>query len=181
MEQDPLKAAWQGITDKSKTDVELKTMLQEKSHPVLKRIRKQLIIEAIAFAAFLLVYFDFFDGDRKPLYANVLLVMAVGFALIHNVIGYRFTRQPVKGDNLQQSLNNQLSTVKTYAIVSVLSRVLVAACLLIFFLSVVTFNAGKYWMLAVVVLIFMIQMALLSWLWIGRIRQIKGTAESFAS
>ena len=181
MEQYPLKAAWQGITDKSKTDTELKTMLQEKSHPVLKRIRKQLIIETVGFAAFLLVYYDFFDGDRKPLYTNVLLVMAVGFALMHNVIGYRFTKQPVKGDNIQQSLNNQLSTMKTYAIVSVLSRVLVAACLLVFFMSVISFNAEKYWMLAVVISVFVVQMGLLSRLWIGRIRQIKGAMESFAS
>jgi cation transport ATPase len=181
MEQDSLKAAWQGITNKSKTDTELKIMLQEKSHPVLKRIRKQLIIEAVSFAAFLLVYYDFFDGDRKPWYANLLLVTAIVFVLMHNVIGYRFTRQPVKGNNIQQSLNNQLSTMKTYAIVSVLSRVLVAACLLLFFLSVVTFNAGKYWMLAAVILVFVVQIGLLSRLWIRRVREIKGVMGAFSS
>jgi hypothetical protein len=180
MQQDPLKSAWQGINDKPQTDIELKTMLQEKTHPVLKRIRKQLIIETIAFTAFLLVYYDFFDGDRKPLYANVLLVVAISFALLHNVIGYWFTKQPVKGDNLQQSLRNQLLKMKSYAIVSVFSRILVAACLLAFFLSVVTFNEAKYWMLAAVVSVFVVQIVLLSRLWIKRVQRIKGDISNFS-
>ena len=91
MEQDALKSAWQSMDANRKTNTELSTMMRESSHPVLKQIRKQLILETIAFTALLFVYYDFFDGDRKPFYANMLLVMAMLFVIAHNIMGYILT------------------------------------------------------------------------------------------
>jgi hypothetical protein len=179
MEQDALKSAWQGMDANRKSNTELSSMMRESGHPVLKRIRKQLILETLSFTALLFVYYDFFDGDRKPFYANVLLVSALLFVLLHNIVGYVLTKRPVTGNSIKQSLHHQLLKLKTYAAVSVASRVLTAACLLLFFTSVINFTANKYWMLAAMILLFVIQIALLSGIWRKRIRQMRVTINSF--
>jgi hypothetical protein len=179
MEQDDLKSAWQNMNAGQKTNAELSSMMRERTHPVLKRIRKQLILESISFALFLFVYYDFFDGDRKPVYANVLLVSAMLFAIIHNIAGYMLTKRSVKGDTIKQSLEGQLLKMKGYAMVSVAGRVLIAGCLLFFFVSVITFNTNKYWILVGLIVVIIIQIVLLSAIWVKRIRQMKTTIDLF--
>jgi len=181
MEQDPLKSAWRGINPKAKSNTELQRMLKEGTHPLLKGIRKQMIIETAAYIAFLCIYYNAFDGDRKPLTMNILLVAAMLLAIGHNIINYQFTKRRIQGENLQQSLNDQLSQMKIHATVSIASRVLMAACLLAFFTAVINFNTSKYWLLAGVIAVFIIQMALLSRIWLGRIRQMKDTIGSLFS
>ncbi len=178
MENDALKSAWQGSKTPRKSDTELKSILQE-NHPILKRIRRQLVIEAAAFAVFLSVYYDFFDGDRKPLYANVLLVSAILFVIVHNIAGYVFTRRGVKGENIRQSLEDRLSGMKTYAAVSVATRLLTAACLWGFFTSVITFDATRYGLLAVLVATAVIQIVILSRIWLGRIKRMQEVIDGF--
>jgi uncharacterized membrane protein len=173
MEQDALRSAWQGMSGQPRSNTELKAMLQENKHPVLKQVRKQLVIEIAAFAAFLLVYYDLFDGHRKPLYANVLLVAAMLLAIIHSGIVYMLTKRRMKGDNIKQSLEGHLINVKAHAAVSVFSRALVAACLLLFFTTVITFTADKYWLLGGLGVLFIVQMVILSRIWTGRIRRMK--------
>jgi len=181
MEQDPLKSAWQGINPKAKSNTELQSMLKEGTQPLLKGIRKQMIMETAAYIAFLCIYYNAFDGDHKPLVVNILLVAAMLLAIGHNIFNYQFTKHRIRGENLQQSLNGQLSQMKIHAAVSITSRVLMAACLLVFFTAVINFNTSKYWLLAGVIAVFIIQMALLSRIWLGRIRQMKDTISSFFS
>jgi hypothetical protein len=45
MDEDLLKSAWQGMIAEPKSNVIIKKMMQEKTHPLQKRIRRQLIIE----------------------------------------------------------------------------------------------------------------------------------------
>ena len=179
MEQDALKSAWQNMNAGQKTNSELSSMMREGTHPVLKRIRKQLILETISFTLFLFVYYDFFDGDRKPVYANVLLVSAMLFAIIHNIAGYMLTKRPVNGETIKQSLKDQLLKMKGYAMVSVAARILIAGCLLLFFMSVITFNTNKYWILVGIMVVMIIQLALLSAIWVKRIRKMKTTINFF--
>src|SRR5687768_11128709 len=129
MEQNDLKSMWQSDRPVVKNNDVLLSMMQEKNHPVLKSIRKQLIIEFIAFSVLLFVYYDFFDGDRKPVYANILLIAALLLILGHNIFGYRMTKHKISGSNLLQELNGQLDKMKTYAAVSVTSRLLWSVCL----------------------------------------------------
>ena len=137
-----------------------------------------MIIETAAYIAFLCIYYNAFDGDRKPLAMNILLVAAMLLAIGHNIINYQFTKRRIQGENLQQSLNGQLSQMKIHAMISIVSRVLIAACLLGFFTAVINFNASKYWLLAGGIAVYIIQMALLSRIWLGRIRQMKDTISS---
>jgi hypothetical protein len=180
MENDALKSAWKGTPGQHKDHETIKFMMQERNHPVLKRMRLQLIIEIAAFAVFLLVYDDFFDGGRKPVYVHVLLVVAVLLVIAHNVWGYVLAKHPVNGGNLIQSLQRHVAKLKGYAVVSVASRTLIVGSVLLFFMSTVVLGGDKYWILLGIVLIVVIQLVLLSRIWANRIERIKKTLDDFS-
>ena len=173
MENSSLQSPWNDPVGSQKTGKELRSMMREGKHPVLKRIRKQLVIEILAFSAFLLVYYDFFDGHTKPLYANLLLVTAIVLLILYSVFGYILTKQPVAGVNLKQSLNDHLRKMRTYAMVSVAIRSLALVCLLLFFSSTITFNSGKLWLLAGLIIVAAVQMFLLLKMWKGKIWRMR--------
>lgn len=179
MEQDTLQSMWQNNDPSPRTNAEIRSMMHERTHPILKRVRRQLIIETIAYTFFLLAYYDLFDGDQKPLYVNALLVAAMLFALVHTLTGYKLAKAGIAGNDIRQALRNQLSKLKGYAFISVVSRALAAGCLLFFFTSIITFTVEKYWLLAAILVIFVIQLLLLSKVWLNRIKQIKNAMESF--
>lgn len=180
MNEDNFKSTWKGIHTASTTPEALGKMIQENRHPVLKGIRRQLIIETIGWGAFLLVYYDFFDGDQKPFYANVLLVAAIGFMLLHSVVGYMVHRNKISGINLSQSLQQYLSGLKNYARISILSRVVSIGAFLLFFLITIQWTPHKYWLLALLGLL-PVQVFLLYKVWASRIRQISHNIASLNS
>jgi hypothetical protein len=177
MELDNLKSAWQGIDSNPRNSAELREMMQEKKHPALKRIRKQLVVESVLYTVFLVVYYDLFDGDRKPAYANVALVAALVLAIAHNLTGYALARKRMQGDNLRESLEEHLAKMKAFAFASVLTRVLAAAGLLFFFGSVIEFDQKRYWILAGMLLALGVQVALLSATWVKRLRRLKSAVD----
>jgi amino acid transporter len=179
MENDSLKSAWQRMATEEKSSVELKTMIRKRSDALVKRIRRQFIIETIAIAAFLIVYYDFFDGYQKPLYANILLVAALFFVMIHNALGLMQWKLRAKGENIEELLNDRLLKMRKYAIVSGILRVLVACSFLVFFISVIKFTQDKYWILLCVILVFLIQIYVVIKIWIERIRRMKEVIEEF--
>lgn len=181
MEKKSLKSAWQHADTTSRNEKDIRSMVREGSHPVLKRIRKQFLIETIAFAIFLALYYNFFDGDRKPFYANALLVAAMLFVMVHNIIAYIFTKARYKGNNIKQALEAHLYRMKVHAVLSVANRVLMTVCLLFFFTATITFTTNKYWILAALILTFIIMMILLWRVWMKRIINLKRTTEEFSS
>jgi len=180
MERDALISAWQAADTTSKSSTELITMLRDGQHPVLKHMRRQLIIEIIAFTIFLFLYYDLFDGDQKPLYANLLIAGGMLLVIIHNILGYIYTRHTVIGNNIKQSLELYLVSLKKHAIISIMCRALMAACLLLFFTSVMNFNATKFWSMITIVIMLSIQLIVLWSLWRKRIGKLKGTINSLA-
>lgn len=180
MERDALISAWQAAETTSKNNTELITMLKEGQHPVLKHIRRQLMIEGIAFTIFLFLYYDFFDGDQKPLYANLLIAGGMLLVIIHNILGYVYTRRTFTGNNIKQSLELYLVSLKKHATISIICRALMAACLLLFFMSVMSFNANKYWSMIAIIIILSIQLFVLWSIWRKRIGKLKGTIDSLA-
>lgn len=175
---DPLKAAWKGADTNTKSTQDIKKMLKENKHPVLRSIRTQMIIEILAFSAFGLVYYDFFDGHQKPLYANIVLVASLLLVIGHNLIGYLGARNPVEGNNIRVSLEKYLSALRVFALLSVISRILYVAGFLVFFLSVIILTDAKQWIIAGLLLVFVIQISILVRLWLKRIRGISGAVES---
>jgi hypothetical protein len=175
MELDELRSTWNKIETPVKTAEELQLMLAENRHPVLKVIRKQIIIEIVGWSAFVLCYYTMFDGDRKPLFINAILVGTVLAAMVHNLMGYSFARYLVNGDTIKTSLKNYFSKVKVYAVLSVGFRLLFITGLLMFFSYNIHFNTRKYVLLAVGLGILGFQLVLLGRIWIKRLKNLKKT------
>ncbi|ACU62422.1 hypothetical protein [Chitinophaga pinensis] len=176
MQNDPLKSMWNNLGNTPKDQQTLKTML---SAPGFRKMRRQLFIETIAFILFLIVYYDFFDGDRKPIYANIALVSASLFAIIHSILGYKLATKTLHADTITQSLRQSLLRLQRYAVISVSSRIIAAACLLIFFTSVISFTNHKYLLLLLILAIFSVQIILLRHVWKKRITKLKSDIANF--
>jgi hypothetical protein len=142
-------------------------------NPVLQRMRRQLLIEAVAFIVFLVVYYDFFDGDRKPLFANVLLAGAMILTIGYNLVGYGFAKRVIDGGSVRAALEGQLRKLKLYAYVSVLGRALMISCVVGFFCTVIVFNPVKYWMLVGVGGICVLLLYMMGVMWRSRIRRME--------
>ncbi|WP_290795871.1 hypothetical protein [Flavihumibacter sp. UBA7668] len=173
MTQDPLKAGWNNLTTQPKTKEAISGMMQEASHPVLKPIRRQLILESIGFTLFLIVYYDFFDGHDKSLAANSGLVTALVLAIAHNLMGYYFARRQPEGATIRESIFMKTKRLLHFAVLSVISRILISAGFLYFFLSVIQLEDKKSWLLYGGLAMVLIQLILLSKIWAGRLRQVR--------
>lgn len=179
MELDQLKSDWKSTQTSIKTEDQLQSMLLENKHPVLKGIRKQLAIEILGWSAFLFCYYTMFDGDKKPLTINLLLVATVLISLTHNIVGYNFSKYLVQGDNLMSSLTKYFYKIKQYAMISLASRVVFSAGLLTFFSYNITFTQSKYLMLLALVLVFMVQLYWMYSIWMKRIKTLKNSLGMF--
>ncbi|SEW36591.1 hypothetical protein SAMN05428988_4520 [Chitinophaga sp. YR573] len=164
---DSLKSAWNNAGTEQ-TDIKIVRP------PVLKNIRRQLTIETICYVAFLLVYYNFFDGDKKSFFLNVILVVSVSLLLLHNVAGYMITNNPVFGNNLKQSLTVYLEKLKRYAVIAVASRAIAFSGIMLFFMGNIRWTTGKYYALAFIICLLGIQIFSLWRIWAGRIKKIKG-------
>jgi membrane protein YdbS with pleckstrin-like domain len=178
MEFDTLKSAWQSGNEQIKSSSELKNMMQVTNHSAVRRMRRQLATEVLLFSLFLFVYYDFFDGDQKPLYANVILMVGILAVIVHNVIHYSLLQLPSKGSDLKQLLKKSVARIRLFTITAVSARILAGVSLLIFFSSVIVFNTAKYWILGVVILVFIVQMILFIRIWRARTRNLELIIES---
>jgi cation transport ATPase len=153
MELNELKAGWQNAGGNYRTEADLERMTKLNQHPTLKRIRIKLIIETVVLSFFLFVYYDWFDGDKKPLYANLLLFAAVLLYILNDLIGYISLAKPVMKENLRSSVQHLLSKVKRLSILSLVISFFYSVCLLAFFLSVITFTKEKSFIMLGMILV----------------------------
>ena len=153
MELNELKSGWQNAGGNYRTEADLERMTKLNQHPTLKRIRTKLIIETILLSLFLVVYYDWFDGDQKPLYANLLLFTGALLYILNDVIGYISLAKPVMKENLRSSVQHLLTKVKRLSMLSLIVSFLYSACLLTFFLSVITFTKEKSFILLGMILV----------------------------
>jgi hypothetical protein len=177
MELDDMKSYWQQLPAESTRPEALKQMVKENRHPVLKGIRRQLVIEMVGWLIFLIVFYDFFDGHKRSLYLNLLVIGAGIFVVAHNAFGYLMARNLKAAGNLASTLSRYLTRTKTYAIISVASRVASTTAILMFLTDTIHFTKEKYVILAGVVVLFAIQIGLLIRLWIKRIMNLEASIQ----
>jgi len=180
MNADNLKNTWQNTRTEHVDARRLKEMRKVRNHPVLKGIRIQLVFEMLAWTTFLALYYNAFDGDKKPLYANLLLVGGSLLLIVHNVAGYFAQRNIVRGLVLLQSLQRYVDGLRKFKLVSVTSRIVAILTMLVFFGSVVQFTQTKYLLLGGILLIVPLQVWLLNRIWDGRIRHVQGVIKGLS-
>ncbi len=176
MKVDELRSMWKAIEPLPKTDQEIRAMLKENKHPVLKGIRKQITIEITCWVVFLICYYTMFDGAAKPFLINILLIIAILTPLIHNLYGYNFAKYSADASTIKKFLKLYLRRMKIYAIRSIVSRIIFTCGLMLFFSYNINFNASKYFILsAVTLLLILIQTFFLYKIWMKRIKSIRKT------
>jgi hypothetical protein len=179
MELTDLKTEWQSADVLFKSEADLLKMTRIKNHPSLKKIRTKLIVETLSFVLFLTVYYDWFDGDRKPLYANALLVGSLLLYIIDDVIGYIAIVKKINGSGLKISLEKYLARIKQLAAFSLICSILYGLSLLTYFSSVIHFTREKSFLL-LGLLIVLVQMVLWSQrIWSRWIKSLQQQVESF--
>lgn len=179
MEMNDLKMEWNRAEAPVKTAAELKIMLKESQHPVLKAIRKQILIEVCGWTAFLLCYYTMFDGDQKPLFINALLIVTVLCAILHSLTGYSFARYMPEVGDIKTGLQHYLGRIKVYAAVSLVARLLFMAGFLSFFAYNIHFTNFKYAMMGVFGLIVVVQLIWLGRIWTGRVTALRQSISRF--
>jgi hypothetical protein len=147
-----LKSTWKNAGEAVKSEADLQRMTTLANHPSLRKIRVKLLVEVIALTVFLFLYKDAFDGDQKPLIANILLVSSIVLYLTNNIIGYISVARPVTNGNLKMSLENYFIRIKRLAILSLLVSFLYSIALIFFFTITITFSPAKYLILIGVVI-----------------------------
>lgn len=143
MELNDLKSDWKNAGEDFKSEADLLIMTKIANHPSIKKIRTKLIIEAVVLLFFLFIYYDWFDGDKKPFYANLSLVVGLLLYILNDIIGYISITRPIRETNLKISLQNYLMRIKRLSISSVIITFLYSISIIIFFTSVITFTKEK--------------------------------------
>lgn len=182
MNLDTLKSDYQNLgNESSKSFDSLNKMRDSGNHPVLKSIKRQLIIESILWTFVLIVFYDFFDGHLKLLFWNVLLGGSIILLLIHNVLGFLLISTPINGDSIKKSLINYLKKIKSYAIISVISRVLMITVFMFYLTSNINgWSTSKLWAtIGFFTITVFIQIFLLNKVWKKRINKIEKQVDSF--
>ena len=179
MNIDELKNDWKNLQPEN---TGLKEQLRiKKGTNQLNAIRLRLAIEMLSYLAFLAVYYTMFDGDKKPLYANWLLVGSFLMVIIHSLTGYLAAKNIVSGENILQSMTTYHKKLKGYAMVSLLTRTVSLVCLLIFFVSSIELDTKKNWMLFGLVLIIAIQAYINYKIWSVRTKRIGDCIKNWQS
>jgi len=151
------------------------------NHSALKSIKRQLIIESIIWTFVLIVSYDFFDGNTKSFFWNALLVISILLLLTHNILGLILVKNPINGVNIVTSLKNYLKKIKTYSIISMISRVLMISVFMLYLTSnVEEWSTNKLWStIGFFSILVSFQIYLLNKVWKKRVHKIEKQIDSF--
>lgn len=173
MELDDFKSSYKYAGKEALSKDAILQIMRGKYHPVLRSIRRQLIIESVFWTIFLAVFYDFFDGHLKSPLWNILLIIAVLLILLHNVLGFQLIRKPAWDENMLRSMEAYLRQIRRYAQLSIISRVVAIIVIIGYFVSSIQLTAGKYWGLLLLLPIILVQIYVLYRVWAKRIQKVK--------
>lgn len=179
MELQELKSGWQNAGKAFKSEADLQRMTRLVNHPSLKKIRTKLIAETIILMFVLFIYYDWFDGDKKPFYANAALVAGLLLYIVNDVIGYISITGRVMNNNLRISIRDYLRRIKRLSFFSVIVTFLYSISIIVFFTSTIIFTKEKSLVL-VFSSVVVIQLILLSSrIWAKWIKNLKQQVADF--
>lgn len=179
MDLNELKSGWQKAGGAFKSEADLQRMTKIMHHPAMKKIRTRLIIEVIVLLFILFIYYDWFDGHQKPLYANLALSAGLLLYIANDVMGFISLMKPIRKTNLKDGIQEYLMRLKRLSVFSVIIAVLYAISIMIFFTSTISFTKEKGLVL-VFSSVIMLQLILLSFnVWKKRIHKLEQQVADF--
>jgi len=176
-----MKTSWNAFKSDERSQEELWMMTQMARHPKLRRIRIKMMIEGLTLVGFLCTYYNLFDGQSKPLWANALLIVATIAFVANDLMSLYVLLNPIRNLQLMLSLKSFHVTLRRIHLSSIITSLAFACSLLLFFTSNLVFTLPKY------ALLFGITASLLGFtiwsnrIWLVRIKQIAETTSLFAS
>lgn len=159
---------------------EIRTLLIAKPHPVLRNVRRQVIIEATAWSGFLFLVYTAFDADTKPFWLGLLVAFAVSVYLIHLLKGYAQIVAMPAYKPLAESLSFAYQRMRRFAMHNLLLRSLLLVVVLFFFSYGISFTPGKYGALLGIAIVFVVQVLLNRRLWLRRLRRLRHAIDGLA-
>mgnify|MGYP006902060006 CR=1 FL=1 len=173
MDLEKMKSQYNNLSTENISNSSLIKMLKFNQQPAIKGIRKQMIIESVAWILFLAFYFNFFDGHLKPIGWNLILIFSVVLMLLHNMLSFQIATNPIKGDNLMVSMKFYLKRLRKYAYLSIASRIIALLALFGFFISGIDTIEQRHLISLFAVVIFVGLQGFLLWsIWQKRIKSI---------
>lgn len=118
MDLEQLKQDWGKMSGPQKANAELDQMTHLVKHPALRRVRIRLMIEGGLILAFISLYYTALDGDQKPWWVNLMLILAACIYLGHHVFNWWMLRQAGQGNTLIDSLRHTESRLRQLQISS---------------------------------------------------------------
>lgn len=97
--------------------------------------------------------------------------------ILNNNILYLLSKSMTKGYDIKRSLEDHLAKTRSFAKLSIFTRIIAASCLLMLAKYAITNTSVWYWTLALTILLFAAHIAFLSTAWTKRIRQMKFTID----
>jgi len=182
MELSDLRKDWQDADVVSKNEQELKRMADFMHHPVVRRIKVKFLIEFVSMTILLFVYYDWFDGDKKPVYANILFVSGIILYMLNNTFAYvSLMLRPVTAANIKHSHELFLTKVKRLSVASIIISFIYAASFVLFFFSTITFTHSNYNLLVILIVMLILMFYLSHRLWRRWIKQLTMQVREFNS
>lgn len=174
-----IQTNWKQVDSSQKSQADLQLMTCLKHHPQFKRMRIKFAIEIVLFFFFLSIYYDWFDGHTKPLWAHVLLVGTTAFMILIDITGWVVLRHPIRGDDLKNSLGNFLDRLKQIRVFSLMVSVIHTLSVLLYFGSSATMTPAKYIGLGAVLLFLALATTVSARNWTYKIGRIEETIQEF--
>lgn len=173
MENDNLKLIWQEIKTPQKSPDELSEIVKEKNHPTLRSIKRQAVFELLASILFLCCYYGMFDGIKKPLFINLILVFAISINILNHLKGYRLQQKFRASNTILKDLKNFASKLKSHRLETLISKVILIIGMMIFFTNGMQLTEKKWWIIGFLTIVFIAQLMLLNKIWANRAEKIK--------
>ncbi len=169
-----MKASWQQAGTAPGNKLRMEGFLHNKKHlTVIWKVKLKLLVEAVFMVLLLLFFYDIFDGDQKPVYANVALVTGTMFYFCSNMLGYFAIRQVAEEQDICHSLKRLLQKLMRAKVFSLTAMLLFSLTLLLFFMSAVALTPQKLFLMAGFQTFVLVQVYLSGNMWNSRIRQIR--------
>lgn len=179
MDLENMKANWKQTGSGKKDQNELLNMTKITNHPKLKKLRLKFIIEATLISIFVVVYYNGFDGQNKPLWANIFLIAAAVAYIVVRFSSWQLLKNPVKKCDLKSSLNKFESELKVMALSIWLSALGFGLGIILFFASSIELTTEKYIYLGFMLLSLVALIYVSTRNWKNRITSINNAIQEF--
>jgi hypothetical protein len=148
MDMNELKSDWQNASSPKHNEKELAAMTTVGKHPQLRRIQVKLVIESVFLILFLPTYYDALDGERRPLWLNLIFLASVLLYILNDVAGFINITQLTRGKSILDALKSLDTRLKKLKVFSLFTSTLFGLSLIAFLSSGITFTALKLAILA---------------------------------